>query len=222
MRQFCYFTIALLVMCADDAVRWSASAQTDGLTVREFGALMVENQIPTGIVLPESALTFHRPARQPATTDSAARAAFRANIGAFLGKFSTQNPSLRAEFTGRTIRLQAVDLPSPVKDLLAQEVLLQEHEGNPQALLFGVVMPAVRGQAPGGVAGSGISPACQTTGRARLSEGSIRVGAILDALVMQSPDVAWLVTYEQDKGAQGLQMGFICRDGSSVKARLYH
>jgi len=222
MRQFRYFTIALLVLCADEVVPGFAWAQDDGLTVREFGALMVENEVPTGIVLPEAALTFRRPARQPAATGSAARAAFRANIGTFLGKFSAQNPSLRAEFTGRTIRLQALELPSHVKDLLTQDVLLEEHEGNPQALLFGVVMPAVRGQPPGGVAGSGISPACQTTGQVRLSEGSRSVGQILDALVMQSPDVAWLVTYEPDKGTQGLQMGFICRDGSSVKAKEYN
>ena len=80
------------------------------------------------------------------------------------------------------------------------------------------VVKALSGKEPAGIIGTGSfpGPECPLGRPVRLTAGSTSATRMLDEIVKQVPGLMWFVTYDTEAPHYGLQVGFLCADGSTV------
>jgi hypothetical protein len=89
--------------------------------------------------------------------------------------------------------------------------------------VFTHVVRAIAGRDPQGILGSGRfpGPECPLTGPVQLPQGASTVVAFLDEITRQVPGLVWLVTYDEDEPNDGLEVGFVCPDGATLKLSVF-
>jgi len=79
-----------------------------------------------------------------------------------------------------------------------------------------LILPAMTGQEPGGVAGGGDlrNPDCPVLQPVRIAAGTTTPIDMLDQIARQVRGITWLVTYRGDAPNRTLNIGLMCGDGS--------
>lgn len=97
-------------------------------------------------------------------------------------------------------------------------------DGQPLSIgraIFIVPRRALNGEGHGVVGGGVPSETCQLDREIRLDKGVQTLQQFLDAVVLQAPDVGWVLAWDSASSRDTLSLGVVCADGSLSLLSVY-
>lgn len=189
----------------------------------EYTALLAQNGVPSGLVVADHFLGARRGLPRP-ESPLTIKGAFRDSLFSRLELFNRATGSFRALQKDGVVHVRSLEEPAEVTTALEGEVRFAGAVSVPavSAVIMHVVA-AIRGQEVEGIVGGGMlpGPECGVNQRVTLPEGPATPTAVLDAIVLQAPGIAWIATYRPDAPKEHLELGLICADGSWVSMNVY-
>lgn len=213
-------TVSVIACC------WSASLSVSLGEVaqewpRDFVQALALKEVAAGIVVPEE--MFKRRVPSGADETTAGRTTLD-SVDSRMESFNFASGPFRAARKGRVIHVRSLDEPQEVTRALERAVEVRESVELPALqAVYSTVVGAISGAEPSGIVGSGILPGSECPlGRAvKIRPGSLTAIALLDEIVLQTPGLVWLATYDRDLPHANLKVGLMCPDGSTRKINVF-
>lgn len=211
------------VLCAWGAVGTLCFGEDTQPNPAEYTALLAQNEVPSGLVVADH---FLRGRTGPPRPDSplAKKGAFRDSLLSRLDLFNRATGAFRALQKDGVVHVRSLEEPVEVTTALEREVRFAGALSVPAiSAVVRHVVAALRGEEIGGIVGGGMlpGPECGVNQRVTVPEGPATPTAILDAIVLQAPGLAWIATYRPDAPKEYLELGLMCGDGSWVSMNVY-
>lgn len=187
-------------------------------TPRELAALLSENGVPAGFVLPTGEFELATPPRATELRASVSRQ----NLHIVLSRFNGEHPALQAAEDAGVIHVRSKSEPLSIRDSLERKIYVEPSD---QITAFDAVFLRVvgilAGREPQGVAGTFVSSDqesnCAVAKPVQIG-GESSVIELLDGIVQQSPGLVWFITYGPTPSDGDTKVGLLCPDGSYLRA----